>query len=106
MGPRKKKRLQDAGFRAGSVAEFLGLSEVELALVEMKLGLSQSLRSRRARCGMTQAELAKQLHSSKSRVAKMEAGNPSVSLDLMVHALVLVGATRRQVANALLSRTA
>lgn len=47
---------------------------------------------------MTQTQLAKRLESSQSRVAKMEAGDRSVSLDLLVRSLLAVGMTRRDLA--------
>ena len=43
----KKARLERAGWKVGSVQDFLGLSEVEAALVELKLSLSRGLRLRR-----------------------------------------------------------
>jgi DNA-binding XRE family transcriptional regulator len=97
----KKKRLQAAGWRVGDARDFLGLSDEEAALVEMKLALAESLRKRRVARHMTQVELARDLGSSQSRVAKMEAGNGSVSLDLLVRALLTLGATRREVARIL-----
>jgi predicted transcriptional regulator len=101
MEIKKRRRLEAAGWRVGTVAEFLGLSEAEAALVEMRLALSDSLRTRRTKRRITQAALAKQLRSSQSRVAKMEAGDPTVSLELLIRALLIVGASRRDVATAL-----
>jgi DNA-binding XRE family transcriptional regulator len=100
----KRKRLEAAGWRVGSAAEFLGLSEEEAAFVEIKLALSERLRTRRRNLNLTQGGLAKRLGSSQSRVAKMEAGDPSVSLDLLVRALLATGATPAEVARALASR--
>src|SRR5581483_4278956 len=51
---------------------------------------------RRAELGLSQAVVAKRLGSSQSRVAKMEAGDPSVSLDLLLRALLALGATRHR----------
>jgi transcriptional regulator with XRE-family HTH domain len=48
---------------------------------------------------LTQAELARLLGSSQSRVAKMEAADPSVSIDLMVRSLLRMGASRREIAS-------
>lgn len=106
MDAKKRKRLQAAGWRVGTAAEFLELTEAESALVDMRLALSQSLKARRTKRGLTQAGLAKQLGSSQSRVAKMEAGDPTVSLDLLIRALLMVGASRRDVATALAKRVA
>ena len=94
----KKTRLERAGWKVGSVQEFLGLSKAEEALVELKLTLSRGLKERRARRNMTQAQLARLLKSSQSRVAKMEAGDPSVSIDLLIRSLLAMGATQKDLA--------
>jgi DNA-binding XRE family transcriptional regulator len=101
MDARKKKRLEAAGWRVGSTQEFLGLSPAEAAYIELKIALSDKLKERRQRRQVTQQELARLLGSSQSRVAKMEAGDPTVSLDLLLRALFALGATRRDVAKAI-----
>jgi len=98
----KKAKLDAAGWVVGSVKEFLGLSEADAVLIEMKLALSQSLRDRRKRQGLSQVQLAERLQSSQSRVAKMEAGDPSVSMDLLVSSLLQLGASSADLANAIL----
>ena len=95
----KKAKLEAAGWVIGSVKEFLGLSEADAVLIEMKLALSQSLRDRRKKQGLSQVQLAERLQSSQSRVAKMEAGDPSVSMDLLVSSLLLLGASSADLAN-------
>jgi ribosome-binding protein aMBF1 (putative translation factor) len=100
----KRKKLEKAGWRVGSASEFLGLSEAEEALVEMKATLGTRLRKARERRGLTQTDLAKRIGSSQSRVAKMEAGDPGVSLDLLVQGLLAAGATQREIALALAPR--
>jgi ribosome-binding protein aMBF1 (putative translation factor) len=104
MDARKRKRLEAAGWRAGSAAEFLELSAEEAALVETRLAVSQALRARREQVGLTQGALAKKLKSSQSRVAKMEAADPSVSLDLLLRAYFATGATRLDLARLLSSK--
>lgn len=106
MDTKKRKRLEAAGWRVGDATDFLRLSPEEAALVEMRLALSRSLRERRLESGLTQTALAKQLGSSQSRVAKLEAGDASVSLELLIRALLTVGASRKDVANALARRVA
>jgi DNA-binding XRE family transcriptional regulator len=101
MDARKKKRLEDAGWRVGSTQEFLGLSPAEAAYIELKIALSDKLKERRQRQQVTQQKLAQLLGSSQSRVAKMEAGDPTVSLDLLMRGLFALGATRRDVAKAI-----
>ena len=98
MKQTKKARLEAAGWRVGDAADFLGLSDEERRFVELKLALASVVRQLRERRGLTQAALAKQLRSSQSRVAKMEAADTSVSLDLMMRSLLSIGATPRDIA--------
>jgi ribosome-binding protein aMBF1 (putative translation factor) len=98
MNAAKRKRLEAAGWSVGSTADFLELSPEEEAFVELKLRLSESLRNRRTRQNLSQTALAKKIKSSQSRVAKMEAGDPTVSIDLLIRALLAMGATHRDLA--------
>lgn len=101
MDARQKKRLEADGWRFGSYAEFLNLTDAEVVLVELRASLAAALKARRARLGVTQVELAKRLRSSQSRVAKMEAGNPAVSFELLMRALLVLGVSRRELAGAI-----
>lgn len=101
---RKRKRLAKAGWSVGDAANFLELTPEESALVDMRVALSRSLRTRRLAAGLTQIALAKRLGSSQSRVAKLEAADPGVSLDLLIRALLTVGASRKDVAAAIIRR--
>jgi len=94
----KRARLERLGWKVGTVRDLLGLSKVEEALVELKLILSRGLRERRARRRLTQAQLARLLKSSQSRIAKMEAGDPSVSIDLLIRSLLAMGTTQKELA--------
>jgi DNA-binding XRE family transcriptional regulator len=100
----KRRKLEAAGWAVGSATEFLGLSDADAALINLKLGLSRSLRDRRQQCGLSQVQLAERLRSSQSRVAKMEAGDPSVSMDLLVSSLLLLGATSTDLAKTIRGR--
>lgn len=104
MIKRMKARLEKADWKVGTVSELLGLSDAEAALVELKLMLSRGLKVRRARKKLTQAQLARLLKSSQSRVAKMEAGDPSVSIDLLIRSHLAMGATRKELAQVILRR--
>lgn len=94
----KKKRLEARGWKVGTAQEFLGLSDEESAYVELRLLLADSLRHRRQKRNLSQTDLAKLLHSSQSRVAKMEGGDPSVSIDLLIRSLLALGASNRDLA--------
>lgn len=97
----KSARLRKAGWRSGSVKDFLKLSDEEAALVEMRLALSRDLRQRRVGGGLSQSDLAARMGSSQSRIAKMEAADSSVSLDLLIRSLLVLGASTRDIARAL-----
>jgi DNA-binding XRE family transcriptional regulator len=95
MKTAKKKNLVAKGWKIGNSTEFLGLSTEEAAYVELKIALSKSLQATRKEKNLTQEELARLLKSSQSRIAKMEAGDPTVSLDLLVRSLLALGASRK-----------
>ena len=101
MDARKRRRIEAAGWRVGSAAEFLGLTEAETELIGMRVALSKHVRIWRVRARLTQQALARRLESSQSRVAKLEAGDPSVSFDLLVLAALAAGASRLEVAKAI-----
>jgi DNA-binding XRE family transcriptional regulator len=104
MNSAKRKRLLAAGWKIGTAGDFLGLSDEEVQIVELKLALSDSLRRVRQKRHLTQQVLAKMLHSSQSRVAKLESGAPGISLDLLFRALFAMGATSEDIARELRPR--
>ena len=106
MKQTKKDRLEAAGWKVGSTADFLQLSPDELAFIEMKLALARNIRTRRLRRKLTQSQLAKLINSSQSRVAKMEAADPSVSVDLLVRSLLSLGTTRKELGRVIATRAA
>ena len=97
MDKTKKARLEAAGWRVGDAADFLELTTEEAAFVELKLALADYLRDIRVQHGWTQTHVANVLGSSQSRVAKMEAADGSVSVDLLVKSLLTLGASRKEV---------
>jgi len=101
MKAEKKKRLESVGWKVGNAADFLELTPQEAVYVEMKMHLADKLEAKRKAKGLTQAELAARLDSSQSRVAFMEKGDPSVSVDLILRGLLALGASRREIANAI-----
>lgn len=101
MKKSKKEKLERAGWKVGSAKDFLNLTGEELALIELKRALIHQLAETRKTNNITQTRLAKMINSSQSRVAKMEAGSPDVTLDLLIKALFALGATRKQIAKAI-----
>ncbi len=106
MQKSKRAKLEAHGWRVGTPRQLLGLSAEEAAFVEIKFALARQLRARRLKRGLSQAEVARRIRSSQSRVAKMEAGDALVSIDLLVRTLLAMGATRRDVGRIIGSRAA
>jgi DNA-binding XRE family transcriptional regulator len=104
MKSEKKRKLETAGWRVGDAREFLNLTPDESAFVEIKLALARRVRELREEHNWTQAEFAKRVGSSQSRVAKMEAADPTVSVDLLVRSLLAAGANRRELGRVVGSR--
>jgi len=103
MNADKKRRLEAAGFKVGTTDEFLKLTPEESALVFMRLNLAKAVRRRRLAQHYSQIDLAQRLGSSQSRIAKIEAAEPEVSLDLLVRAMLATGAAPREVGRALVA---
>lgn len=106
MDKEKKARLEAHGWRVGSTEEFLGLTPEEAAYVELRLKLSDAVREYRKERRLTQLQLAELLQSSQSRVAKVEAADESVSLDLLIRSLLALGATHQDLAKVITGRVA
>lgn len=96
MDQEKKKQLENKGWKISSASELLELSSEESILIEIKLALSLNLKERRRRL-MTQAELAEKINSSQPRVAKAENGDDSVSIELLIRAMLATGATPQDI---------
>ena len=97
MDKQKRKNLEEKGFRVGSAAEFLDLTPEEEAYIEIRLEISNFIKTRRTKRGWTQEQLARAMGSSQSRIAKMEAGDSSTSLDLMIKALLRLGISKQEI---------
>jgi ribosome-binding protein aMBF1 (putative translation factor) len=100
----KRKKLEAKGWRIGTPKDFLGMSDEEEAYINLRMKLAEGLKARRQARGVTQVGLAQAIKSSQSRVAKMEAGDPTVSLDLLVKSLFALGASSRELAQIITRR--
>ena len=105
MEEAKRKRLEEAGWRVGDAQDFLGLTDAEMELIEVRRTLAKVLKQRRQLLKISQQRFAERIGSSQSRVAKMEAGDQSVSLDLLMRSLIYSGSTSAEIGQALVSTT-
>ena len=104
MKAEKRRKLETTGWRVGDASDFLKLTPGEAEFVELKLALARRLRELREEHNWTQAEFARRVGSSQSRVAKMEAADPTVSVDLLVRSLLAIGTDRRELGRVVASR--
>ena len=104
MNQPKQKKLEAAGWKIGSTEEFLELTPEESAYIDMRLRLADGLKLRRKQRHLSQVQVARLLQSSQSRVAKMEAGDPSVSLDLLVKSHLALGSSPDDLAKIITSQ--
>lgn len=98
MDGTKKLNLESGEWRINTNARLLDVTEEEQEYIEVKLALARKLREQRQKNRLTQVQAARLLQSSQSRVAKMEAGDPTVSLDLLIRSLIALGASRQELA--------
>lgn len=99
----KREKLERAGWVVSGTQEFLDLSDAEMALIEVRVSLAKALRERRQEMKISQANFARRVGSSQSRVAKMEAGDPSVSIDLLVRFLITSGSSAEEIGQVIAS---
>jgi len=102
MDKKKREQLEKRGWKFGTAEDFLNLSAEESVYIDLKLNLCNNLRELRKKYNLTQIQLAKLIHSSQSRVAKMEHGDPTVSIDLIIRALITLGASNKDLAETIL----
>ena len=101
MKSEKKAILNKNGWKVGTTSEFLKTSPEEAAYLEIRIAFAELIKSLRKKNHLRQADLAKRLHTSQSRVAKIESADPTVSLDLMAKSAFSMGATTKEIANAI-----
>lgn len=93
-----RKRLEAAGWQVGSVADFLGLTPDESAYIELRIRLTDALKERRQTAKLSQKAFATTMKSSQSRIAKAEANDATVSLDLLIRSLLALGVSLGELA--------
>jgi len=98
MNADRKKRLEAAGFKFGTVGELFNLSEAEELLVEVKVALAEAIRELREVRSLSQADLARLIGSGQARVSKLERALESTSLDTLFRCMLALGASRQDLA--------
>jgi len=98
MNKSKIRSLKKSGWKVGTAKDLLNLSDEELRLIETKRALRKLLKEARISNNITQEKLAEMINSSQSRIAKIEASSPDVSIDLIFKALFALGVSQAKLA--------
>ena len=92
MDAAKRKKLELAGYRVyDDAADWLGLTDDEKKLLDVRMSVTQAIRDLRESLGLTQAQLAERLGSTQPRIANLELGQRGFSMDFAVKALLAMG---------------
>lgn len=84
-------------FETGTVQDFLGLTDVEHVLVDVRAYLALGVRRGRQQKAMTQEELATAANTTQTRISKAENGNPDVSIELYLRMLLALGVEKQTI---------
>lgn len=92
MKAEKRARLEKLGYRIyEDAADWLGLTDEEKRLLDLRMSVTQAVRDLRTSLGLTQAQLAEKLGSTQPRIANLELGQRGFSMDFAVKALLAMG---------------
>ena len=83
------------------VEELLDLSAQDLVIVEFRAALAGALQQARGRQRLTREKAAKVIGTSQAQVARMEAGQSSITIDRLIKALTALGVPRPTILKAL-----
>lgn len=106
MKQTKQDKLRKVGYRVIGTQEFLGLSDMEMELIDLKIALIEKLKQTRAARNLTQQQVAALVGTSQSRIAALERGRGDATLDLICRTLFALGMTRKQIGQTILPRSA
>ena len=99
MNAKKRKAVEDAGFRFGDARELLNLGDADMEIVEARVRLARAVRELRTKQKLTQKQLAERVGSSQPRVAAVERGQGT--LEQLMRFMFALGADRKKVARAI-----
>src|SRR4051794_5251701 len=91
MNAAQRKALMAAGWRFGDAADFLGMTDEERQLLDVRVEAALAVRRQRATLKLSQKQLASRIKTSQPRVAKIEGAASDVSLDQILRAFTAAG---------------
>src|SRR5438552_10590721 len=91
MQPEKRKALEAAGWKFGDAADFLAMSDEERQMLAIRVDAALAVRRQREAMKLSQQELARRIHTSQPRIAKIEKAAQDVTLDQILRAYAAAG---------------
>jgi ribosome-binding protein aMBF1 (putative translation factor) len=92
MNEKTREILEGEGYKVYEHAgDAVGMNEYEKQLMELRIRLAISIRKRREKLNLTQADLAQRLKTTPPRVAQIERAARSISFDRILTAYAAVG---------------
>ncbi len=98
MDEKKQSKLVTKNWKIGESRDYLKIDSEEMALIELKVSLGNTLKNKREQKEITRSQLAESLHASQSIIEKMETGDPSVSVNLLIDSLLSLGLSKDELA--------
>jgi predicted XRE-type DNA-binding protein len=91
MDAAKRKAIEEAGWKVGDAADFLGMSDEERQLLDTRVELALAIRRQREALHLSQKQLGAILKTSQPRIARIERAASDVSMDQLVRAFTAAG---------------
>jgi DNA-binding XRE family transcriptional regulator len=92
MDAKLDKALEAYGYKTyDHIGDALGMTEAEKQEMDFRIELSNAVRKRREKLGLSEQDAAKRLKISKRKLAKIELGNFDVPLEQILHAYSALG---------------
>src|SRR5437667_5956238 len=91
MQTEKRKALEAAGWRFGDAADFLGMTDEERQMLDLRVDAALAVRRQRETMKLSQQELARRIHTSQPRIVKIEKAAKDVTLDQILRAFTAAG---------------
>jgi len=98
MTPKEKAKLERHGFVEMSIQQFLGLSDAEMELIELRVEVNAFVVDRAAEQGLTPAALAKSASLLARDVKKALRKDPDVPFDHLFACFFALGGRRADLA--------
>ena len=99
MNTQKLKKIEKAGYEVTDSTKWLGLSEPEQEIVNIRVKLALEVERCRKEQNLTQNALAKRVGTQQPGVARMIRSPETATIDSLIKTLLVLGASSRKIAS-------